>query len=539
MALKLSAEQKSIERIFGTGMKYLIPNYQRPYSWDIANCSELWEDLFSFYESGSYQDGYFLGNIVLAKSPETDYFEVVDGQQRLITLTLLIKALSLFDKENNSLENIMWIRDRRSDNKEQRLQSAVFEDKDNTYLLECLKIGSFNEIDKKRSRFHSSLDFFCGEIEKKFNNKANAFADFVLDFVFLLPIQSDDLQQDSARDNALTIFETINNRGLDLSDADIFKAQIYMASANISKQDDFIIRWNNIVERVDAISYKVDDVFRIYMHAIRGINSDTDSEIGLRQFFASGNKYNKALKKQDSEKILNDIEKITYCLEYYYRLVKSDYIGNDEMELVKWFQIINEYSNNYPKLATYVYLFHYGALDGTNFTLPTEQSQSLIIQSKNIVKYVYWMGATSSVKFKIYEVIKNIFDGELFQYKIDKIDEARLHYFGKIKKGFMLLYVYMNTNQKPLTGYQFDTIAKKNTQNMQNADLDSMGNYLIVDNQSYYYRNSSFSHRKEFFKKSDIYDLNLLADNLESWCYDRYLGRHKEVTDTLIGFFKN
>lgn len=261
MALKLSATQKSIEIIFGTGMKYLIPNYQRPYSWSLINCRDLWEDLFNTFEQGKdkYRDGYFLGNIVLAKSPKTEYYEVVDGQQRLITLTLLIKALHLYDKENNALNEIMWIPDRRSSKKDQRLVSAVFEDKDNEYLHECLEMENQTNIDKRRSKFHENLEFFCEKIGSTLPDRSKVieFSDFILDYVYLLPIQSDDSDQDYARENALTIFETINNRGLDLSDADIFKAQIYIGASNVSKKDEFISRWNALVERVEAIHYNI------------------------------------------------------------------------------------------------------------------------------------------------------------------------------------------------------------------------------------------------------------------------------------------
>lgn len=59
MALKLSAEQKSVLQIFGTEIRYLIPNYQRPYSWDIVNCRHLWEDLFTFLNQKNIQRGIF------------------------------------------------------------------------------------------------------------------------------------------------------------------------------------------------------------------------------------------------------------------------------------------------------------------------------------------------------------------------------------------------------------------------------------------------------------------------------------------------
>lgn len=540
MALKLSAEQKSIEKIFGTGMKYLIPNYQRPYSWNLINCSDLWEDLTNFFHQENYKDGYFLGNIVLAKSPETDYYEVVDGQQRLITITLIVKALHLYDVANNALDEIMWIPDRRSSNKDQRLISAVFADKDNEYLHQCLKIENKNDIDKRSSKFHENLEFFCTKIEDEIsiNDAVSKFADFILDNVYLLPIQSDDSNQDYARDNALTIFETINNRGLDLSDADIFKAQIYMGASNVSKKDEFISRWNTIVERIEAINYKVDDAFRVYMHVIRGKNGDSDSEMGLRQFFTTGNKYTKPLKKQDYEIVLKDLEKVVGCLEYFYRLVMCGYENDSESELSKWFQIIHEYSNGFPKHATYVYLFHHGQIEDDIYVFPKNQYKSLIKQSQNIIRYVYGMGATSYVKTRIFEIIKNIFSNIPYDYKANTVDEKSFLQFGSLRKGFMLLYIYSDSQQRPIENYQFDRIVKKSSANLENIEVDSIGNYLIVDETSYFYRNRNFKIRKEYFEKSIITDLRDVALELDSWNSEKQEKRKDKIRRKLIEFFQ-
>ena len=93
MALSLSAEQKFIIDIFSGKSKYIIPHYQRAYSWDTEQCSELLDDIFRAFEEDE-DEGYFLGNIVIARNTkERNNLEVIDGQQRLLTLTLLIKIL--------------------------------------------------------------------------------------------------------------------------------------------------------------------------------------------------------------------------------------------------------------------------------------------------------------------------------------------------------------------------------------------------------------------------------------------------------------
>ena len=131
MALSLTAEQKSILTIFSGNNQYIIPPYQRQYSWQEEQCSELFEDLKRAFLEYS-KDGYFLGNIIIAKnSDDKNKLEVIDGQQRLITLTLFIKVLLTQDNENDDLKKAVWLTDSRTKEIiEQRLVTNVFEDKD-------------------------------------------------------------------------------------------------------------------------------------------------------------------------------------------------------------------------------------------------------------------------------------------------------------------------------------------------------------------------------------------------------------------------
>ena len=65
MALYLSAEQKNLKSLFSNDNRYIIPNYQRHYSWTMEQCRQLYDDIMDAYSNGT--DSYFLGNIVLAE----------------------------------------------------------------------------------------------------------------------------------------------------------------------------------------------------------------------------------------------------------------------------------------------------------------------------------------------------------------------------------------------------------------------------------------------------------------------------------------
>lgn len=82
MGLNLSVEQKSIVKIFNSISTYIIPAYQRSYSWDLDKCSILWDDLEYALEQ-STKDGYFIGNIVIAKSDDSYKFWIISFRYNL------------------------------------------------------------------------------------------------------------------------------------------------------------------------------------------------------------------------------------------------------------------------------------------------------------------------------------------------------------------------------------------------------------------------------------------------------------------------
>jgi len=98
MAKTLEAHDKLIREIFEGSYHFQIPDYQRPYAWTTEQATELFDDLYSAMQdarvSGTSSQ-YFLGSIVLIKEDRDPKSFVVDGQQRLSTLTMLFAVLRL------------------------------------------------------------------------------------------------------------------------------------------------------------------------------------------------------------------------------------------------------------------------------------------------------------------------------------------------------------------------------------------------------------------------------------------------------------
>ena len=121
--------------------------------------------------------------------------------------------------------------------------------------------------------------------------------------IVLLPIECDSL------DDALTLFQIINNRGLQLNDSDIFKADIYrMVSEN--NREDFVKRWGDLDEH--------ETLFRIHMHILRAEKGDTGKETGLRPYIQ---KYLDKLKAQGTW------DSVVCSLENYHLIRTYDITG--------------------------------------------------------------------------------------------------------------------------------------------------------------------------------------------------------------------
>lgn len=89
----MKTERKSVLEYLSKN-KFLIPIYQRKYTWEIDECEQLWDDIRNFFENKDDDEEYFLGSIVMYKDKGKQ--NIIDGQQRTTTLSLLIKAL--YDK---------------------------------------------------------------------------------------------------------------------------------------------------------------------------------------------------------------------------------------------------------------------------------------------------------------------------------------------------------------------------------------------------------------------------------------------------------
>lgn len=303
---KLNIDQKTIrELLTDKHADFLIPDYQRPYAWGEDECSTLWDDLFAFafpnddfeqFDSGS--DEYFLGPIVTFKNDEGK-LEIIDGQQRLTTIMLLLRAFydkfaNMKDKQSvktrAAISECVWKTDEFDDpdTDQLKIDSEVASDGDKDEFLRILRTGRAENGWK--SAYATNFAFFqkrISQLVSEWPTYTVYFARRILNNVIMLPIEAE------SQDTALRIFSTLNDRGLPLSDADIFKSQLYKFYSQRGEKDAFIARWKVLEEGANATfrpmrGTPMDELFTRYMYyrrAKKGIKDTTTAS--LRDFFSA------------------------------------------------------------------------------------------------------------------------------------------------------------------------------------------------------------------------------------------------------------
>lgn len=300
---KLNIDQQTILQLFSDKKSdFLIPDYQRPYAWGEAECLTLWDDIFEF----SFPDGdcdkfnpdeeYFLGPIVTFKN-EKKQMEIIDGQQRLTTLMLMLRAFYskfLYMKDDRSksiresIEKCIWKTDLfgKVQYDQLKIDSQVSTDDDKDEFMIILKTGEAKK--EYKSRYATNFRFFVDKIEK-FCSEWPSYAAYlparIMNNCILLPIEAE------TQSTALRIFSTLNDRGLPLSDSDIFKAQFYKLYSDKGEKDQFITKWKELEALTEKIFHPMrgtpmDELFTRYMYYERakmGISSSTTE--ALRKFY--------------------------------------------------------------------------------------------------------------------------------------------------------------------------------------------------------------------------------------------------------------
>lgn len=572
---KLNIDQKSIMDLFSDKKSdFLIPDYQRPYAWEEKECQKLWEDVFSFafpendHTLFKRDDEYFLGPIVTYKNEDkNNKLEIIDGQQRLTTLMLLLRAFySKFGnmKDQNSvrtsetISRCIWKTDEFGyPNKEQlKIDSEVSSDDDKEEFLSILRTG--NVTDKQKSKYAENYRFFQDKIDNFLQEYPGYFPYLparILNNCILLPIEAE------SQDTALRIFSTLNDRGLPLSDTDIFKAQFYKYYSDKGEKDDFIARWKELETICNEIfdissGSPMDELFARYMYFERAKqgNKKTTTE-ALRKFYEGDSNNSYSLLKQDET--LNNLE----ILAKFWKSIAAQDDESFSIDVLKQLSILHYAPNSMWTYLVSVYFLH--NRDENNKL----NNEDFLVFLKKIISFIWTYAierpGVNALRTPVYPEMINIVNNISVKFNDYKFEENKVrnsleNYIftnGRpITKSILAWWTYYDKPEQPLlninTKYEIEHIYSKKRQENENSLLDknnieSLGNkallekniniraadYRLIDKKKYY---TGFTTDKGEKKLGTCNNELLILSENSDFNENNIIKRKQQIIDSFI-----
>ncbi|MFE1245111.1 DUF262 domain-containing protein [Fictibacillus sp. NPDC058756] len=343
--MKITPATLSIHQLLAsTNEQFIIPAYQRRYSWG----EKQWSDLYNDIHMLNQQDTHLLGTILCLTSTYVagvNQLEIVDGQQRTTTLTILLKALSSRFKELNQHEI------------EKEINSLLFCKGINRILKRKVILGDLDDPDYNKIIDQEDLELIVNKklIESYyyFNQKFKELnLEQLLEFHYKLVSNTYTIRLDVANSkDAYKLFETINNRGLTLSPTDIIKnfllGHASLIDSNVlEKVKNY---WTQLIINLDGV--KTDDFFRQYLSSIlkRKITGSTVIDEFKKYYFKSvieAENLNEYYHYEETTKELDEAE-----IEDGFKEDGSDsLIINNKMSIIEYARILRDASYVYSKI---------------------------------------------------------------------------------------------------------------------------------------------------------------------------------------------
>lgn len=408
---------------------YKIPQYQRPYKWEDEQVYKLWDDIYEAWENE--EPNYFLGSIITAKPRDDEksaYVDVVDGQQRLTTLMILFCVLrDLYPTINQAaaIENPFAV-DMDTINSSIALHGKSKRLKLNTHAahqsdFEKLILNGNTLENKKPYKYQVRTDeepkykfintalIFKEKLEELGEDSAAIFINFLFNQVKIIRIDCKN------REFAIKLFQVLNDRGMDLTAADLIKSFLieklykkYDGDSDTSKQKEsqFISDWREMEQNIKDLDISLNELFIIYEYFTLGQNPKKSLYEELQTIF----------KDEDPNEVISDIKEFAYAY-------KSKIWDSNNKALYSFWYI--RWSMYWKAILLTAYHTNYSNIDG------------IILELRRFY-YLYWIGGKtlSQIKQTSFNLIKWIKEKKTIEeirkelnqkLEIDKIEELALN----------------------------------------------------------------------------------------------------------------
>lgn len=538
---------ETYRKLMGNGLKYIIPKFQRDYSWETEQWDDLWQDIQLILENEEVE--HYMGYLVLQTTDNKKY-TVIDGQQRLTTLSILIlsilKRLNDFIGEGIKVENNkLRIEAYRSsyigtlntitlisDNKLSLNRNSDDYYRNYMVLLKELPIRNTNTSEKQ---MRSCFEWFYKRLKQY--NKGEEIATFletIVDKLFFTVITVTD------QINAFKVFETLNARGVQLSSSDLLKNYLFSvideSSPHHIEIEELEKLWSRIIGKLG--NKKFEDYLRYYWNS-------KNKTVRKNQLFKSIK--NKINTKQDTFTLIRDLEE---SVDVYMAIQDPESeLWNNEPEIIKALKELNLFQikqtnsllmaayknldiNSFKKLVKFcaVISFRYNIIGGLN---PNEQEDTY----NKIANYISLNKRFNLEDFNPIYVsdtnFKNDFNTKLFK-RTSKNHKIVKYIFSKIER-----HEYSNDLNSESDNLTIEHIlpesADENWGDFDNEQINRsvyrLGNLALLENALNKEAGiKPYHEKKEIFAKSNCYSTRLITQ-YDDWNESKISARQRELSN--------
>jgi uncharacterized protein with ParB-like and HNH nuclease domain len=538
-----ASKRNFIDFLEGSNKHFTIPVYQRNYDWKKEHCEQLFDDLIDISKTNRT---HFIGSIVSIYHDDTEYL-IIDGQQRVITLSLLLLAIyKIIDngliKTYVSKEQIMdecLINKKSKDDKEVRLKlvkndknafASLFEQEDD-YIQDTNITINFQYFYTRILKEELSIDELFSAIKQ---------------------LMIVDIELKNGEDDPQLIFESLNSTGLDLKEADKVRNFVLMKEKPEKQEMFYTVYWNKIEENTN---YNVSDFIRDYLTIKeRKIANKSKVYLHFKNYVISN-----AL---DTEDLLKDLLKYS---KHYKKIINSK-TNNDEISIV-----LNKI-NRLKSAVTYPFIMEVFE-DESNEIICKDDVKSILniivifvfrrliceVSTNALNKFFMTIGRDikniekyADFKEHYVEIFKYIIARKKLSQRFPDDKEFELKIVQKdiynFKNKLFLLEQLENFDNKERVDFEKVTVEHIMPQTLNPAWRESLGSDYEAIHEKYLHTlgnitltgyNSKSSNkpfyykRDEVFKKSRLF-LNKSLHNLESWNEKDIINRANYLKDRAL-----
>ena len=553
----IKAYSKNLKNVFFSSEDencfYQVPDYQRPYSWDKEHISELIDDLTSAY-TDNCQEEYYCGSLVLVKNEKDNRYDIIDGQQRITTFTIL--ACVIRDLYNNDLNTksktyiCKTIQDE-FDSDKRRLRFLTNEQKQIDFEETILKGIKFEEIVKKEKQFINNrylqnayyIKLFLAEKLNNYKININEFVSWLYEKVVLTVITTPNV------DSAIKIFNVLNDRGMPLSPMDILKSSLMR---NIKQPEDakaFKATWEKISNNVTNVEgFDFEDMLNTYLYYKLTSNPKERYDKALLKDFEKHNVspleaiYEIDKFSQAYIEMINAEDKYIYCLKYL-------------RHKIYWHSIMaTAIYSNYPyiqELKKVLVAFYYQNWIAGATIARIKQTSFNILKLVKEQKEIEYIKGECLKNLKSYNTIET-FDTELnspyvYGKSWDRATLLLLEYFSQDNSSQK--FIPLNSNLQiehilPQTITKDNIIWEKDFPDKEKRELvtNSIGNLTLLSmRKNVQASNNSYEEKKKAYKNKDNVITSFvitqkLLDDYPEWNPDALSNRTKGMIQQLKDF---